>query len=679
MTFLKYYAPLFLLTSFFSHSALAEYNTSYWQDFVIDMDSSDYSQANYLYAIEPSVDNCAAGAVTDIAKLRAFETLNELRNLHLLPPVEYSYYYDNQIQQSALLQKANNFLDHSPSGVAECYTSDAYYGSRSSALLSGVERADPADNIVTWLDDASDSIMGDVVGNRRWLLNPFLDYMTYAQVDGFAALKVSRFYEEPETDTPVEVDYVAFPYQKYPYVFLSDKTTGQRTPWSFTVIEDKNEAWNNWYNYFVNATLTVSNKETGENLLITHQHADEFGYGVPNVLTWTAQNWQYDTWYRVEISGVSMRNGTIQSYGYDVFIDHADLINLSSPLEQGDTLNNTAISGELNTQKDKDTFKLRLYGLTHFMAANPDYMDLGYFINLYNSAKQLVYSSDTSFEVFLVDDTYTVEIASCNPSMSCYAAESRYTLDITPPLPSEKQVLTEEFIKRLYLNILGRTADHSGVEFWYDIIQHESASSVIFGFLKSMEFIELNLNDDGYVDVLYRTLLGREADAGGKSNWVAALQSGELRETVLYGFLMSAEFADLVGRFSGTVLSEEEYAFYQIKQFVVRFYQRVLGRHADIGGYEGWSNTLQSGASKASDIARGFFFSAEFISHGHDNSRFVDIAYQAILNRQAMPVEINHWVIEIENGIRTREQVIEGFIGSAEFKNLADSYGIIAN
>ena len=66
----------------------------------------------------------------------------------------------------------------------------------------------------------------------------------------------------------------------------------------------------------------------------------------------------------------------------------------------------------------------------------------------------------------------------------------------------------------------------------------------------SQEFIDKNLSDEDFVDVMYRTFFDREADPAGKADWLDRMTNqGYTREDVLAGFVGSQECADLVARF----------------------------------------------------------------------------------------------------------------------------------
>ncbi|MBR3515254.1 MAG: DUF4214 domain-containing protein [Lachnospiraceae bacterium] len=99
------------------------------------------------------------------------------------------------------------------------------------------------------------------------------------------------------------------------------------------------------------------------------------------------------------------------------------------------------------------------------------------------------------------------------------------------------------FAWRLYKNCLGRDAEYEGLNTWCgDLAQGQSGTHVAYGFVFSNELLEKNLSDEEFVDMLYRTIIGREPDAAGKADWMAALAAGESREHVFNGFLQSVEF-----------------------------------------------------------------------------------------------------------------------------------------
>jgi len=109
-----------------------------------------------------------------------------------------------------------------------------------------------------------------------------------------------------------------------------------------------------------------------------------------------------------------------------------------------------------------------------------------------------------------------------------------------------------KFVARCYTEALGRTYEIEGLEAWCKVIIEKSNTpkQVAQNFIFSDEFVQKDLSDEEYVKVLYRTFMGREADEGGLTAWVAVLESGkENRAKVLEGFSDSVEFSGILQSF----------------------------------------------------------------------------------------------------------------------------------
>ena len=302
-----------------------EYDRSYWRQYTEDQRTGAYTADEELYAELPDVDTCFAGRLSQAAKNRALEAANQIRALHGLTPLLYSTPYSQQMQEAALIQAAAGYPGHGPDPSADCYTAEGAEGSSTSNLTGYTNgylaNRDPAGNMVNWANDFNNRSRVSGVGHRRWVLNPFAAYFAYGQVYGYAAQKVAGYDLEPRRDVRPEVEFVAFPYEVYPAPLVEGDP-----PWSFSVIEDPdNWYWGNRYDYFQVATITVTRVADGAELSITDRYTDTRGAGVPNVVSWRVQDWQYDTLYEVEISNVAMQSGETRSYSYQVFIERDEL------------------------------------------------------------------------------------------------------------------------------------------------------------------------------------------------------------------------------------------------------------------------------------------------------------------------------------------------------------------
>jgi hypothetical protein len=70
-----------------------------------------------------------------------------------------------------------------------------------------------------------------------------------------------------------------------------------------------------------------------------------------------------------------------------------------------------------------------------------------------------------------------------------------------------------------------------------------------------------------------------------------------------------------------------------------------------------------------------FFNSQEFYNRNLDNTEFVTVAYQTVLNREPDKSGLEYWMNNLSWG-DTRDEVLYGIMGSEEFWRLCREYGI---
>ena len=100
------------------------------------------------------------------------------------------------------------------------------------------------------------------------------------------------------------------------------------------------------------------------------------------------------------------------------------------------------------------------------------------------------------------------------------------------------------FVDRMYEKCMGRRGDYGGQYYWLSKLLSKEITGVDCAkfFVSSPEFAAKNLNNEGYVEVLYRVFMGREYDAGGKAYWLENMSNGMTRDEVFEGFAMAPEF-----------------------------------------------------------------------------------------------------------------------------------------
>jgi uncharacterized protein YkwD len=402
---------------------------SFWKRTIQEISHKQFASDSFLYQQQPDINSCFSGSVNEAAKNRAQETLSQIRSLHGLSPVQYEAKGDIEVQNSALIQKANNSLSHTPAVSSKCYTQDGFNGSSSSNIGLTNNNIDPADDLINFIDDAFNISTIGSVGHRKHLLNPFLEFTSYGQVYGGSAVKVFDFFDRANTIEESIPDYVAFPYLRYPFVFLSDKNSNKKTPWNISIIEDKSSPWGNQHDYFTNATVTITRKVDNHALSVNNLFSDTFGAGIPNNLSWNVDNWQYDTWYTVSVDNINYQSGKVGSISYDVFIDYKNFFTTDFPLESEDTQKSSRlIEGTLFDSNDKDSFELALSGRIEFSGSS-QFLNTAYFIEVYDANKQLLQASDNPFSLNLPNGLYTLVVTNCH-NQSCYNERKEYNIQM---------------------------------------------------------------------------------------------------------------------------------------------------------------------------------------------------------------------------------------------------------
>jgi hypothetical protein len=100
-------------------------------------------------------------------------------------------------------------------------------------------------------------------------------------------------------------------------------------------------------------------------------------------------------------------------------------------------------------------------------------------------------------------------------------------------------------VTRLYLSYFRRLPDSGGLAHWAALLhaKRSTLAQISASFAGSSEFRRTygSLSAPAFVDLVYRNVLGRPADAKGRAYWVAKLSKGASRGAVMASFSESAE------------------------------------------------------------------------------------------------------------------------------------------
>lgn len=106
------------------------------------------------------------------------------------------------------------------------------------------------------------------------------------------------------------------------------------------------------------------------------------------------------------------------------------------------------------------------------------------------------------------------------------------------------------FVSRLYGKVLGRTYDVPGLDnHTAKYLEKGDIYAMAYDFIFSPEFVEKELTNEEFVEIMYQTFFNRGSDPEGKAHWLEVLAGEGTREDVLKGFVGSQECAELVESF----------------------------------------------------------------------------------------------------------------------------------
>ena len=168
--------------------------------------------------------------------------------------------------------------------------------------------------------------------------------------------------------------------------------------------------------------------------------------------------------------------------------------------------------------------------------------------------------------------------------------------------------------------------------------------------------------------------VARDIDGDGRLDLISGGTTDSNDQAVI--FRWDNIFSDQSGEVR-TGAYQNQQQLHEIRGFVDRFYETILGRGADPAGRNNWVDDLHTGVRSGADVARGFIGSAEFVGRNTSSAEFVETLYAAFFDRPADKPGFDLWNSALSKGT-SRAEVLEGFIGSREFANLSNSFGIRA-
>ena len=228
-------------------------------------------------------------------------------------------------------------------------------------------------------------------------------------------------------------------------------------------------------------------------------------------------------------------------------------------------------------------------------------------------------------------------------------------------------------VVRLYNAALARSADQGGLNSYiYQLEGGTPLSALANNFLASPEFearFGANLSNEQYINQLYTNVLVRNASASETQYYLDLFAQGVTRQQVLVNFSESPENQNrTLGLVQTGVWDYNENAV-----AVARLYDTTFNRPPDVAGLSYYRSLIDLGQNTLGGIVDGFIGSPEFrnIYGGAVTSTdFTVLLYRNTLGREPGQAEVDYYASRLDSGQLTRAQTVLGFSESPEHQAL---------
>ncbi len=238
----------------------------------------------------------------------------------------------------------------------------------------------------------------------------------------------------------------------------------------------------------------------------------------------------------------------------------------------------------------------------------------------------------------------------------------------------------KKYVTQAFNAFLDRNPDAPGLTSYVQALtQGElTASRLITSIYYSAEYQNKNISDAEFIRQAYKGMLGREAGDAEVEFMSAYLNNGMSRRFILSIISGSDEFSNFcssLGMEKGHIpVTENRDLSYAYTSYVMRCYQQLFGRNADVSGLNTWTGSILNGGGGVSVIS-SLINSQEFRNKNYSNEEYVERIYQAMLGRSADPSGKATWVNLLEQGV-SHLHIVSGFCGSDEFRALCQRYNM---
>ncbi|MDR2382895.1 MAG: CAP domain-containing protein [Prevotellaceae bacterium] len=288
--------------------------------FLVSCDDEMPVAIDPLYYDVPNIANCKPGSLSKEEKLKVLTYINSVRKTHNLPAVVYDSTSSREklAQEAALIGAANASISGDIAKTDECYSANAASecSKANRSLWGNVSSKWPSSEI--HINDWLTELNSGNINNRRRLLDPFLESVTFGRVIGSpkkgefkyvsSAVLLTGYKNVDLSD--FQEEYIACPKGAY-----NAKLFDPQSFLSFSVLYDKSVKSNNGDSSIDFSKTTVEVSAGTQILDIVEGTYDYNNVGLPNSIQWKVQGLAKNISYTVKINNVKV-GGETKNYEY---------------------------------------------------------------------------------------------------------------------------------------------------------------------------------------------------------------------------------------------------------------------------------------------------------------------------------------------------------------------------
>ncbi len=458
-------------------------------------------------------ESCNAGTTSQAYRDSIIDRVNWFRSMAGVPAIiTENLAMSAMAQESALTMSESGRLSHSPDSSYLCVTPDGAAASGKSNLYLG--RTGP-DAITGYVQDPGSNNAS--VGHRNWILHPTSTELGTGDIpgDGGWASNTLFVIEDasivfgPQPELREQAGFVAWPNAGYvPSEVVYDR-------WSVGL---RNADFGS-----ANVTMSVG----GQSIPVNIEYRSGGGNGAPfPIMVWNAPSLDttpaFDTVVTVSVNNVGTGGG-VTSFSYETIIIGQELPRtFDAYITQAfqDFLGRSPSESEFNQWRARLNSGTSRLDFVNTLATSTEWTTV-VVQNLYQDT--LGRSADPAGAIYWADRLRT--------GTSVAAAASQFYG--SPEYVSAEGGSWSEWLTDLYLELMNRNPDGSGLGFWVRQAEVRGSGDVAYDFYQSDESRRARVRS------LYVKFLGRGPDSGGLAYWAEVLNSGD--DLALAAYLASSE------------------------------------------------------------------------------------------------------------------------------------------